>query len=114
MPAWRVPATAGEEKLSKRIEGTASGLHLDPQLESVLCAPAPELALSLEQRRSISDRRDPCRGPGHGDDARADGAADRHRGQRPPGARIAETAWTDVTRTTGSYGLGQAEWRSGI
>lgn len=44
---------AGAEKLGKRMESIASGLHRDPQLESVLRARAPELALSIERGRSI-------------------------------------------------------------
>ena len=43
----------GAEKLGKRMEGIAGGLHRDPQLESVLGARAPELALSMERGRSI-------------------------------------------------------------
>ena len=44
---------AGAEKLGKRMEGIAGRLHRDPQLESVLRARAPELALSMERGRSI-------------------------------------------------------------
>ncbi|VXD05819.1 Ti-type conjugative transfer relaxase TraA [Sphingomonas sp. T1] len=44
---------AGAEKLGKRMEGIAGGLHRDPQLESVLRARAPELALNMERGRSI-------------------------------------------------------------
>ena len=44
---------AGAEKLGKRMENIAGGLHRDPQLESVLRARAPELALSMERGRSI-------------------------------------------------------------
>jgi len=44
---------AGAEKLGQRMEGIAGGLHRDPQLESVLRARAPELALSMERGRSI-------------------------------------------------------------
>lgn len=44
---------AGAEKLGKRMEGIAGGLHRDPQLESVLQRRAPELALSVERGRSI-------------------------------------------------------------
>lgn len=44
---------AGAEKLGKRMEGIAGGLYRDPQLESVLRARAPELALSMERGRSI-------------------------------------------------------------
>ncbi|MGW8281590.1 Ti-type conjugative transfer relaxase TraA (plasmid) [Sphingomonas aurantiaca] len=43
----------GAKKLAKRMEGIAGGLHRDPQLESVLKRRAPELALSMEQSRSI-------------------------------------------------------------
>ena len=43
----------GAEKLAKRMEGIAGGLHRDPQLESVLQRRAPELALSMERSRSI-------------------------------------------------------------
>jgi Ti-type conjugative transfer relaxase TraA len=44
---------AGAEKIGKRMEGMAGGLHRDPQLESVLQRRAPELALSMERSRSI-------------------------------------------------------------
>ncbi len=44
---------AGAEKLGKRMEGMAGGLQRDPQLESILRARAPELALSMERGRSI-------------------------------------------------------------
>ena len=44
---------AGAERLGKRMESIAAGLHRDPQLESVLRARAPELALSMERGRSI-------------------------------------------------------------
>jgi Ti-type conjugative transfer relaxase TraA len=44
---------AGAEKLGKRMESIAGGLHRDPQLESVLRRRAPELALSMERGRSI-------------------------------------------------------------
>ena len=44
---------AGAERLGKRMESIAGGLHRDPQLESVLRARAPELALSMERGRSI-------------------------------------------------------------
>lgn len=44
---------AGAEKLGKRMESIAGGLHRDPQLESVLQRRAPELALSMERSRSI-------------------------------------------------------------
>jgi hypothetical protein len=43
----------GAEKLGKRMEGIAGGLHRDPQLESALKRCAPELALSMERSRSI-------------------------------------------------------------
>jgi hypothetical protein len=43
----------GAEKLGKRMEGIAGGLHRDPQLESALTRRAPELALSMERGRSI-------------------------------------------------------------
>ena len=43
----------GAEKLGKRMESIAGGLHRDPQLESVLRARAPELALNMERSRSI-------------------------------------------------------------
>ena len=44
---------AGAERLGKRMESIAGSLHRDPQLESVLRARAPELALSMERSRSI-------------------------------------------------------------
>ncbi len=44
---------AGAEKIGKRMESIAGGLHRDPQLESVLQRRAPELALSMERSRSI-------------------------------------------------------------
>jgi Ti-type conjugative transfer relaxase TraA len=44
---------AGAERLGKRMEGIAGGLHRDPQLESVLQRRALELALSVERGRSI-------------------------------------------------------------
>ena len=44
---------AGAEKLGKRMESMAGGVHRDPQLESVLRRRAPELALSMERGRSI-------------------------------------------------------------
>ncbi len=44
---------AGAEKIGKRMESIAGGLHRDPQLESVLQRRAPELALSMERGRSI-------------------------------------------------------------
>nr|WP_181717949.1 Ti-type conjugative transfer relaxase TraA [Sphingomonas sp.]QJS06606.1 conjugal transfer protein TraA [Sphingomonas sp.] len=43
----------GAEKIGKRMESIAGGLHRDPQLESVLRRRAPELALSMERGRSI-------------------------------------------------------------
>ncbi|MEA1086409.1 Ti-type conjugative transfer relaxase TraA [Sphingomonas sp. CD22] len=43
----------GAEKIGKRMDGIADGLHRDPQLESVLQRRAPELALSMERGRSI-------------------------------------------------------------
>jgi len=46
---------AGAEKLGKRMEGIAAGLHRDPQLESVLGRRAPELALNMDRERSIGD-----------------------------------------------------------
>ena len=45
---------AGADKLGKRMESIAGGLHRDPQLESVLRARAPELALSMERSRLIA------------------------------------------------------------
>ena len=44
---------AGAEKIGKRMEGIAGGLHRDPQLESVLQRRAPELAPGMERGRSI-------------------------------------------------------------
>ena len=44
---------AGAERLGKRMESIAGGLHRDPQLESALHRRAPELALSMERGRSI-------------------------------------------------------------
>ena len=44
---------AGAEKLGKRMESIAGGLHRDPQLESALKRHAPELALNMERGRSI-------------------------------------------------------------
>ncbi|WP_066781982.1 Ti-type conjugative transfer relaxase TraA [Sphingomonas sp. CCH5-D11] len=44
---------AGAEKLGKRMESIAGGLHRDPQLESVLRRRAPELELKMERGRSI-------------------------------------------------------------
>ncbi len=46
---------AGAEKLGKRMESIASGLHRDPQLESVLHRRAPELELKMERGRSIAN-----------------------------------------------------------
>jgi len=43
----------GAERVRSRMEMLAGGLHRDPQLESVLRARAPELALSMERGRSI-------------------------------------------------------------
>ncbi|MBB6229351.1 Ti-type conjugative transfer relaxase TraA [Polymorphobacter multimanifer] len=43
----------GAERLRGRMEKLAGGLHRDPQLESVLRARAPELALKMERGRSI-------------------------------------------------------------
>ena len=47
---------AGADKLGKRMESIAGGLHRDPQLESVLQRRAPELALSMERGRSIGQK----------------------------------------------------------
>ncbi|KKI21790.1 Ti-type conjugative transfer relaxase TraA [Sphingomonas sp. Ag1] len=44
---------AGAERLGKRMESIAGGLHRDPQLESALRRRAPELALNMERSRSI-------------------------------------------------------------
>jgi Ti-type conjugative transfer relaxase TraA len=44
---------AGAEKLGKRMESMAGGLHRDPQLESALKRHAPELALNMERGKSI-------------------------------------------------------------
>lgn len=44
---------ARAEKLGKRMESIAVGLHRDPQLELVLRRRAPELALSMERGRLI-------------------------------------------------------------
>ena len=44
---------AGAEKLGKRMEGIAAGLHRDPQLESVLRRRAPELVPCRERDRSV-------------------------------------------------------------
>ena len=44
---------AGAEKLGKRMEGIAGGLHRDPQLESALRRRMPELELEMERSRSI-------------------------------------------------------------
>ena len=41
------------ERLGKRMEGIAGGLHRDPQLESVLRRRAPELELNMERGKSI-------------------------------------------------------------
>jgi len=41
------------QKLGKRMEGIAGGLHRDPQLESVLRRRAPELELNMERGKSI-------------------------------------------------------------
>ena len=49
----RVGDHAGAEKLGKRMEAVAGGLHRDPQFESVLRRRAPELELKLERDRSI-------------------------------------------------------------
>jgi hypothetical protein len=46
---------AGAEKLGKRMEGIAGGLHRDPQLESALQRRAPELELKMERVRSIAN-----------------------------------------------------------
>ncbi|TCM26378.1 plasmid mobilization system relaxase [Novosphingobium sp. ST904] len=46
---------AGAQKLGKRMEGIAGGLHRDPQLESVLRRRAPELELKMERGRSIAN-----------------------------------------------------------
>jgi hypothetical protein len=46
---------AGAEKLGKRMEGIAGGLHRDPQLESALRARTPELELKMERGRSIAN-----------------------------------------------------------
>ncbi len=43
----------GAEKIGKRMESIAGGLHRDQQLESALQRRAPELALSMERSRSI-------------------------------------------------------------
>ena len=44
---------AGAEKLGKRMEAIAGGLHRDPQLESALRRRLPELELKMERSRSI-------------------------------------------------------------
>ena len=44
---------AGAEKIGKRMESMAGGLHRDPQLESALKRRAPELASNMERSRSI-------------------------------------------------------------
>ena len=41
------------ERLGKRMESIAGGLHRDPQLESVLRRRAPELELNMERGKSI-------------------------------------------------------------
>jgi Ti-type conjugative transfer relaxase TraA len=46
---------AGAERLGKRMESIAGGLHRDPQLESALRARAPELELKMERGRSIAN-----------------------------------------------------------
>jgi Ti-type conjugative transfer relaxase TraA len=46
---------AGAERLGKRMEGIAGGLHRDPQLESALRLRAPELELNMERGRSIAN-----------------------------------------------------------
>ena len=46
---------AGAERLGKRMESIASGLHRDPQLESALHRRAPELELKMERGRSIAN-----------------------------------------------------------
>ena len=43
----------GAERVAKRMETLAGGLHRDPQLESALRARAPELELKMERGRSI-------------------------------------------------------------
>jgi Ti-type conjugative transfer relaxase TraA len=45
----------GAEKLGKRMESIAGGLHRDPQLESALHRRAPELELKMERGRSIAN-----------------------------------------------------------
>jgi len=46
---------AGAERLGKRMESIAGGLHRDPQLESALHRRAPELELKMERGRSIAN-----------------------------------------------------------
>ncbi|CAM3349823.1 Ti-type conjugative transfer relaxase TraA [Sphingomonas zeae] len=46
---------AGAEKIGKRMESMAGGLHRDPQLESALHRRAPELELKMERGRSIAN-----------------------------------------------------------
>ncbi|MCU6455976.1 Ti-type conjugative transfer relaxase TraA [Sphingomonas sp. A2-49] len=46
---------AGAEKIGKRMESIAGGLHRDPQLESALHRRAPELELKMERGRSIAN-----------------------------------------------------------
>ena len=46
---------AGAEKIGKRMEGVAGGLHRDPQLESALHRRAPELELKMERGRLIAN-----------------------------------------------------------
>ncbi|MBP2279090.1 Ti-type conjugative transfer relaxase TraA [Sphingomonas sp. TF3] len=46
---------AGAERLGKRMESFAGGLHRDPQLESALHRRAPELELKMERGRSIAN-----------------------------------------------------------
>ena len=46
---------AGAERLGKRMESLAGGLHRDPQLESALRRRAPELELKMEHGRSIAN-----------------------------------------------------------
>jgi hypothetical protein len=57
--AWasmeRAGDRAGAEKLGKRMESIAGGLHRDPQLEAALQRRAPELELKMERGRSIAN-----------------------------------------------------------
>ena len=46
---------AGAERLGKRMESIAGGLHRDPQLESALHRRASELELKMERGRSIAN-----------------------------------------------------------